>query len=138
MWASAAALPIELGFHGVDPEDSPAIFQEVTEMLKGFASDVLSHSGMCRSSCAPISSMGGETRHQRHRQRTRLHDALRDGPLSRALARGGKRYDVVLAPEQQQIVDPLQVGGPRELVRLGVCVGNDHVPAHADHRQSIA
>jgi alkanesulfonate monooxygenase SsuD/methylene tetrahydromethanopterin reductase-like flavin-dependent oxidoreductase (luciferase family) len=31
--------PIELGFFRVDPEDSPAIFQEVTEiLLKGFVS----------------------------------------------------------------------------------------------------
>jgi alkanesulfonate monooxygenase SsuD/methylene tetrahydromethanopterin reductase-like flavin-dependent oxidoreductase (luciferase family) len=38
--------PIELGFYGVAPEDSPAIFQEVTEiLLKGFASNVLSHHG---------------------------------------------------------------------------------------------
>src|SRR6185436_9346807 len=38
--------PIELGFYGVVPEESPAIFQEVTEiLLKGFASDVVSHHG---------------------------------------------------------------------------------------------
>lgn len=38
--------PIELGFFGIDPADSPGIFQEVTEiLLKGFASDVLSHRG---------------------------------------------------------------------------------------------
>lgn len=38
--------PIELGFFGVDVDESPAIFQEVTEiLLKGFASSVLSHRG---------------------------------------------------------------------------------------------
>jgi alkanesulfonate monooxygenase SsuD/methylene tetrahydromethanopterin reductase-like flavin-dependent oxidoreductase (luciferase family) len=38
--------PIELGFYGVKPDDSPEIFREVTEiLLKGFASDVLSHRG---------------------------------------------------------------------------------------------
>ena len=38
--------PIELGFYGVVPEESPAIFQEVTEiLLKGFVSNELSHRG---------------------------------------------------------------------------------------------
>lgn len=38
--------PIELGFYGIDPADSPAIFQEATEiLLKGLTSDVLSHRG---------------------------------------------------------------------------------------------
>jgi alkanesulfonate monooxygenase SsuD/methylene tetrahydromethanopterin reductase-like flavin-dependent oxidoreductase (luciferase family) len=38
--------PIELGFYGVDPEDSPAIFREMVDIiLKGFTSDVLDHHG---------------------------------------------------------------------------------------------
>ena len=38
--------PIELGFYGVDPDDSPAIFREVVDiLLKGFTSDVLEHRG---------------------------------------------------------------------------------------------
>lgn len=38
--------PIELGFYGVVPDESPAIFQEVTEiLLKGFVSNELSHHG---------------------------------------------------------------------------------------------
>jgi alkanesulfonate monooxygenase SsuD/methylene tetrahydromethanopterin reductase-like flavin-dependent oxidoreductase (luciferase family) len=38
--------PIELGFFGVDPAASPAIFQEITEiLLQGFTSDVINHRG---------------------------------------------------------------------------------------------
>lgn len=38
--------PIELGFYGINPDESPAIFQEVTEiLLKGFVSDAITHRG---------------------------------------------------------------------------------------------